>query len=478
MHRPHHPAALRPRALIVALVAALTTLPGGITSARAATLPSISVGDVTIAEGNAGTTSVTFMVVQNVRGKTSVRFATANGTATNPDDYVSKSGTLRFSGGHRKNKVTVTIVGDTLDEPDETLFLRLSSPVGATIGDGEGQGTIADDDLPPAVSTIATLTVPEGSGGTPTFASVDVSLSAVSGREVTVDFATADGTATAGNDYDPSTGTLVFPAGQTVRSILVQVTGDDSSEGNETFDVDLWNPTNATLGARPATVTIQDNDPVPPGSAVFSVSGGSVREGDGGTTILDFTVTRSSELTTPVDVDYQTTNGTALAPSDYTTTSGNLSFTALETAKTLSVAIVGDRRLEHRERFFLSLLNPSLGGAIDVGQATGFINNDDTKTTLTVTKGTGILASGRLSPPHPKKHMIVTLYRWRNGAWRRIAVRRPLLAGATDLNADGFTDSRYGTRFTRPKPGRCRMVARFPGDTDHGASRATKTFRC
>src|SRR5919201_1090898 len=265
-------------------------LPGlhTVTGATAAPLPSISINDVSVGEGTGGTVSVTFTVSQDTRGKTTVRYATANGTAVNPADYVSESGQLRFAGNNKKKKVTV-------------------------------------------------------------------------------EFGTVDGTATGGSDFDVLTAALVFPPGQTTRSAVVEVNGDDDTEGDETFDLDISNPTNATLGTHPATVTIQDNDPIPPGSAVLSISGGSIREGNSGVKLLVFTVTRSGETATPVDVDFETTNGKALAPFDYSSASGNLAFAALETTKTVSVSIVGERRLERREDFFLSLLNPSVGAAVNVG---------------------------------------------------------------------------------------------------------------
>ena len=103
------------------------------------------------------------------------------------------------------------------------------------------------------------------------------------------------GPPTAGSDYDLSAGTVDFAAGQTTASVAVTVTGDEDAEGDETFDVDLANPVNATLGTHPAVVTIQDNDPIPPGSAVLNVTRRTVREGSGGTRTLVFTVTRSGE---------------------------------------------------------------------------------------------------------------------------------------------------------------------------------------
>lgn len=472
--RPRTVHRLKP--LVILLAAAL---PGLTSVSLAAPLPSISIDDVTVTEGNAGTVTTTFTITQNSRGKSSVRFATAQGTASSPGDFLSRTGRLRFAGGHRKNKVAITVVGDTLDESNETFFLRLTDPVGATIGGGEGKATITDDDAPPSVSSVATVTVPEGNSGDTPFASIDVTLSAPSGRLVSVDYSTIDGSAAAGSDYDLTAGTLEVPAGETVGSVTVRILGDDATEGDETFDVDLANPVNATLGAHPTVITIQDNDPIPPGSAVLNVSGGTIREGNTGTRTLIFTVTRSGETSTPVNVDFQTANGTAIAPLDYMSTSGNLSFAATVTTATVGVEIKGDRRLEHRERLFLSLLNPSVGAAVENGQASGWIRDDDTRTRFTLSKVSGrIRVRGRLSPAHPGKVMVVTISRRRNGAWVRLKARRASLVGRTDLNGDGFRDSRFSTRFVRPNAGRCRIVARFRGDTDHGPSQFTRVISC
>jgi hypothetical protein len=469
----------RLKPLVIVIAASLPGLLSAPAVSLAAPLPSISINDVTIIEGNAGTVTATFTVTQDSRGKTSVRFSTAQGTASSPDDFLSKTGRLRFAGGHRKNKVAITVVGDTLDESNETFFVRLSDPVGATIADGGGKGTITDDDLPPSVSSVATVAVPEGNSGDTPFASIDVTLSAPSGRQVFVDYGTIDGSAVAGADYDLTVGTLQFAPGETIASILVQVLGDDATEGDETFDVDISNPVNATLGAHPTVVTIEDNDPIPPGSAILNVTGQTIREGNTGTRTLTFTVTRSGETSTPVNVDFQTSNGTAIAPPDYVSNSGNLSFPATVTTATVSVDIKGDRRVEHRERLFLSLLNSSPGAAVEHGQASGWIRDDDTRTRFTSSKANGrILVRGRLTPAHPGKRMVVTLSRRRNGVWVRVALKRPLLIGRSDLNGDGFRDSRFSARFLRPNPGRCRIVARFRGDKDHGPSTFTKVISC
>jgi hypothetical protein len=468
----------RPLAALLAVsVSGLISPPA---AALAAPPPTITVNDVTVTEGNAGTLTMTFTVSQNRKGKSSVQYSTAPGTAMSPSDFAARTGTLRFRGNHRNQQVAITIAGDTLDEPNEQLYLRLSNAVGATIADAEGTGTITDNDAPPAVSSVATLSVPEGNNGDNTVASIDVTLSAPSAKDVSVDVTTQDGSATAGSDYSAASGTVDFAPGQTTGSFVVQVAGDNANEGDETFDVDLTNPENATLGTHPTVVTIQDNDSIPPGSAILNVTGATVREGNAGTKTLTFTVTRSDETTTAVNVDYQTGNGTAAAAADFAGVTGNLSFAANETTATVEVQVNGDRQLERRfERFFLSLVDPSAGAAVQDGQAMGRIRDDDSWTRFTPRKVSGyIRASGRVSPSHPGKLVVVTLTRKVNGDWVRLGVRRPALAGRADLDRDGISDSRFSAQFPRPRAGQCRIVVTFGGDADHGPSRATRLFAC
>jgi Calx-beta domain len=194
---------------------------------------------------------------------------------------------------------------------------------------------------------------------------------------------------------------------------------------------------------------------------------------------VTFTLTRSGVTATAVTVDYETTNGTASAPTDYLSATGTLSYATGETTKTIDVTVNGDRALEHKESFFVDLLTPSVGAAIDTGQATGIITNDDTRTTLKITKRAGrIRAFGRLSPVRKGEHMVVKLFRKKNGVWVRLRTKRPTLSGATNLNGDGFTDSKYSTRFPRPRPGSCMVTAVYPGDPSFGSSTAVKRFRC
>jgi PKD repeat protein len=114
----------------------------------AVALPSLAVGDVSVTEGNSGTTSATFTVTLSAASAATVTvgYATGNGTASAPGDYASASGTLTFTPGATSRTFTVAVVGDTTVEGNETFAVTLSTPVNATIGDGSAVGTIINDD--------------------------------------------------------------------------------------------------------------------------------------------------------------------------------------------------------------------------------------------------------------------------------------------------------------------------------------------
>jgi hypothetical protein len=132
----------------------------------------------------------------------------------------------------------------------------LSNPTGAVIADWIGRASITDDDPPPSLSIAPAVQVVEGTSSKKV--TIQISLSAASGQMVTVGFATANGTATAGLDYLATTGAITFTAGVTTRTITVTVLPDAINEGNERFTVLLSNPVNATIQAAQSVVTISN----------------------------------------------------------------------------------------------------------------------------------------------------------------------------------------------------------------------------
>ena len=240
-----------------------------------------------------------------------------NGSATAPADYTAGNGTLNFAAGETTKQVTVLVNGDLLDESNETYTLNLANAINATIADGQGLGTINDDDPQPSLS-IDDVTVTEGDSGS-VVANFTVTLSTISGRTVSVDYAAANGTATAPGDYLGTGGTLIFLAGETTKTVTVTVNGDTLDEANESYFVNLSNPSNAAVTDGQGLGTITDDDAMPS----LVIDDVTVTEGDTGTTNANFTVSLSSPSGQTVTAGFATANGTAVAPGDYTARTGS-----------------------------------------------------------------------------------------------------------------------------------------------------------
>ena len=186
--------------------------------------PTIAVNDVILTEGNSGTVDAVFFVTLSPASSETVTvdFSTAPGTATEGGDYVAQSGTLTFNPGETSKNITVVVSGDTLNEANETFFVNFSNAVNAIIANGQGLGTITNDDSLPTIS-INDSGVIEGNTGTVTVV-FTVTLSSTSGRTVAVNFITANGTATAGSDYVAQSDTLTF------NQWLCRLSADRSSD--------------------------------------------------------------------------------------------------------------------------------------------------------------------------------------------------------------------------------------------------------
>ena len=237
------------------------------------------------------------------------------------------------------------------------------------------------------------MTVPNRRPGLPTLAINDVTvsedgasavfsvrLSEQSNVAVTVAYGTSNGTASAGSDYTATNGTLVFGPGQQEKTIAVSVSDDTLQEGNETFTVGLSNPQNATLLKGVGTATIVDNDgpQPPPGLPTLSIFDVAVTEGSGSAV---FRVGLNKQSGDVVTVEYATSDGTAAAGLDYTSTSATLTFEPGDTRKTVAVPVLDDRAVEGNETFTVRLSGPQNATLRD-SEATGTIRDDDGDETL------------------------------------------------------------------------------------------------
>lgn len=336
---------------------------------------SFSVTDATVTEG--GNLVFTVQKSGTAPGSVSIDYSSADGTAAAGSDYTAASGTLTFLAADTSKTVSVGTIDDATKESAETLFLNLFNvTAGATVADGQGVGTINDNDDCTGVSfTIASNgAVTEGANSVFTI----TKSGTTSASSCAVNYATADGTgasaAIAPGDYTATSGTLTFTSAQTSKTVSVATVNDTSPEITETFSMALSSPTNGAALGTPssASATINDDDQCR-GISFTIASNGAVTEG----TSSNFTVTKAGTgQVGSCTVNYATSNGSAVAPGDYTATSGTLSFTSGQTTQSVSVPTIADGLTEGVETFSMGLSAPGNGGALGTpSSATATINN-------------------------------------------------------------------------------------------------------
>ncbi|HSE16433.1 MAG TPA: Calx-beta domain-containing protein [Pyrinomonadaceae bacterium] len=334
-----------------------------------------------------GTPTISVKVARtgDVSGTASIDFATSDGNATAGSDYIAVSGTLTFVPGELSKNISIPIIDDNLFETgDETFKLTLSNPTGGAFLTAPKEGTInlSDNEFQPFVSMSPTLSIVEGDSGTQNIA-VNVTLSGLSIQAVTVNYATSNGTATAGSDYVAASGTLTIPAGSTSATVNIPINGDTAIEANETFTLTLSNQTNAAFISNPvATVTIVNDD----ATVQFNNAAFSVNEGAGFATV---TVTRAGDTSRAATVLFSTTdtaglqtcslaNGKASERCDYGTAVGRLDFAIGQTSRTFTIPIVDDAIVEGDETLTVNLTGPAGALLGATGTATVTITDNDT----------------------------------------------------------------------------------------------------
>lgn len=325
-------------------------------------------------EGTTGSHPLSFDVVLDVPVTMDVTFdlSTAPGSAQEGVDYLAQSWLgAKVLAGQTKASFSLTVIGDSIVEPDEYLNLKFSNVVGATPV-GDGVIILRNDDRP--VLTLTSDGIAEGDSGV-SKANFTASLSAVSADLTTFTAETFDGsgTATAGSDYVARQITgLAIPAGELSTQFSIDVLGDTRLEPNESFLVGLKNVVAATAGG-PGQATIF-NDDIANGIAVRDVS---IAEGNDGTKQAVFSIVLSEPATAPVTFDVATEPGTAIPGIDYDSKSSlGQTIGVGEDSVTFAVAIHGDTSVEADETFTANLRNVS-GAVVSDGQALARIVNDD-----------------------------------------------------------------------------------------------------
>lgn len=377
-----------------------TTDPSAAPVEAQATGPSVSINDVSQLEGNGGGNNpFTFTVtlsraVMQINEQINVHWTTINGpdpAATPNVDYTPSSGDLTFRLGDDSKNLSVPVRKDSINEPTEHFSVQITSATGPNgdliIKKGVGVASILNDDGPVLNFSPATVSHPEGNSGLTPFTFTVTASAADPNFDVAVDWATADGSATAPKDYQAQSGHLVFPKGTNVLSqnITIQVVGNTVSEPDKTFTVVLSNPQFGQLGTdATATGVIQNDD----SNVALDISDVSVTEGNSGTTDAQLTVKSPSAATLATSVHWETADGTAVAPYDYVPASGDLTFNPGDTQKTITVQVRGDTFREPDEAFFVNLSNPQNVG-LNKSQGVVTIKNDDNSPTGQVTTGPG-----------------------------------------------------------------------------------------
>lgn len=339
--------------------------------------PTIVASDITVDEGDG---DIAFPVTLDAPSSFNVTFdfAISGSTATDPDDYgppviLVFGDTVTIPAGATTTDIAVSIVDDTLDEPDEAFFVTLSNPVKGLLPQASVTSAviIQDNDPIPTVS-VSDATVNEGVGTVELIVSID----ALSGRNVTVDYVVVNGSALNGPDYTGASSTASVLAGATSTTVSISILDDEFFEINETFTVVLSNPMNATLaggGGSVGTVTIQDDDTAP---TVSIQETAAITEGDGSAqTQVNIEVVLTHVLDTGVTVEFATSDGTATAGQDYVGATNSVTIAANTTSTTIQVAVEGDDSDENDETFVVTISNAtSAVGSLTITQATSTVS--------------------------------------------------------------------------------------------------------
>jgi hypothetical protein len=332
----------------------------------------LSVGDVTVNEGNAGTSIANVTVTLSQASVVPVTFTatTVDGSATAGSDYVAVTASKSIPAGQLSATFPVTLNGDTVNDDVEQFRVKLTaSSVSAT--KAEGVVTIANDDVPNL--SISDASVTEGNSGVRT-ATFVATLSRAASVPVSFAIRTAVGTATAGSDYREQWVDAVIPAGMLSKTFSVAILGDTGIEPNESLNALLSNAIGATITDGVGVGIILNDD-----GPTLSINDVAVVEGiNPSVKLATFTVSLSQAAAGPVTYNINTTNGTASAPEwDYEARAlTGETIPAGQLSRTFTVTIYGDQEAEANEAFFVNLTAVTGASVLDA-QGQGTILNDD-----------------------------------------------------------------------------------------------------
>ncbi len=371
-----------------------------------------------------------------------VDFFTTDLTAKSGIDYAGITNTLSFAPQERLKKLSVPVLNNTQKQPNRTFRVTLANPAGATLGSQKTATVTVEDNDQGFQFDSASYSVAEDAG--------IVRIGVLRGTDdtnspVTVDFTTADVTATSGLNYSGATNTLTFAPGEKVKLVTVPILSDGVKQASKSFRVSLSNSTGgAVLGSRAmATINIVDNDP----GLGFEFGNYSVWENVGAITV---TVLRGNGVALgPVTTDFATSDLSAKAGQDYQAVFGTIAFEQNETVKTITVPILRNGLFTINTSFRVAITNPT-GGAV-LGR---------TSTTVNILDASG-LTSRTVAPPYDTALTIVreggfNILRWSGGGQLQRADRPTgpwqMLTNASSPYAVQSLLPTTFYRVTRPRP--------------------------
>ena len=343
-----------------------------------ALVPRIGLADVTVVEGSGGISAQLKLTLSHAwSAPVTVQFDTLDGSAVAGQDFVSSTGVLEFAAGVTEAFIEIPILGDLVAESVESFTMLLSLPQNAVLIDTESNVLIIDDDL--SIS-LEDASVVEGDLSVRTVA-VRLSVDYPVQEPVIIEYATQSGSAQSGDDFEATSGAMVFALGETEKTIALRVLSDTVDEPNETFFLNLVSAQGAAISDGTAQITILDDD-----STSLSVGDIAITEPSAGSMAATFRLTLSSPSESPVTVSYTTQDGTAVAGMDYQTTTGNLTLPPGTTSANLAVPVLADAVVEPVESFSLQLQSVT-GATVADGLALARIS-DDAQAELRVVGGT------------------------------------------------------------------------------------------
>jgi uncharacterized delta-60 repeat protein len=346
----------------------------GSTTVSVTSVTSLSIDDVSSNEGDSGSTTFSFTVsLSESAGPGGVTFdiATADGTATDADsDYITKSLTSQtIPEGSSSYTFDVTVTGDTAFEMSETFAVNITNVTGAAVSDGQGTGTITNDDSQPTVTLGVSGSPLAENGGA---ATITATLSNRSYQNVTVNMGYT-GTATGGGTDYSADASITINAGSTTGTATATAVQDILVEGQETIIVDITGVTNGTEdGTQQETITLLDDD-LP--KVTLSQSVASFAEASGTNTItatLDVTFSEDATITIGANA-----SSTATGTYDYTLSSTTITILAGNLTGTATLTAVQDSLDEADETVVIDILSAENAIEDGVQQVTATITDDD-----------------------------------------------------------------------------------------------------